>query len=121
MALMEALHGKTRIALVSNGVSRIQRSRLSRCPFTPLLDAVIISEEVGVRKPDPAMLHAAMDALGCTDIRQAVMIGDSLSADIAAAVRAGMDSVFYDRKGTGSDQATYVVRSLEEIAGIVLG
>ena len=121
MALMEALHGKTRIALVSNGVSRIQRSRLSRCPFTPLLDAVIISEEVGVRKPDPAMLHAAMDALGCTDIRPAVMIGDSLSADIAAAVRAGMDSVFYDRKGTGSDQATYVVRSLEEIAGIVLG
>lgn len=121
MALMEALHGKVRIALVSNGVSRIQRSRLSRCPFTPLLDAVIISEEIGVRKPDPAMLRAAMDALGCTDVREAVMIGDSLSADIAAAVRAGMDSVFYDRKGTGSDQATHVVHSLEEIAGIVLG
>ena len=121
MALMEALHGKVKIALVSNGVSRIQRGRLSRCPFTPLLDAVIISEEVGVRKPDPAMLRVAMEALGCTDIRQAVMIGDSLTADIAAAVNAGMDSVFYDPKGVGSDKATYVVRALEEIPGIVLG
>lgn len=121
MALMEALHGKVKIALVSNGVSRIQRGRLSRCPFTPLLDAIIISEEAGVSKPDPALLFAGMEALGCTDIREAVMMGDSLSADIAAAVNAGMDSIFYDRKGVGSDKATHVIRELSEAVKIVLG
>ena len=121
MALMEALHGRVKIALVSNGVSRIQRGRLSRCPFTPLLDAVIISEEVGVSKPDPALLFVGMEALGCTDVREAVMMGDSLSADIAAAVNAGMDSIFYDRKGVGSDKATHVIRDLAEAVEIILG
>ena len=121
MALMEALHGKVKIALVSNGVSRIQRGRLSRCPFTPLLDAIIISEEAGVSKPDPALLFAGMEALGCTDIREAVMMGDSLSADIAAAVNAGMDSIFYDRKDVGSDKATHVIRELGDAIGIILG
>ena len=121
MALMEALHGKVRIALVSNGVSRIQRSRLSRCPFTPMLDAILISEELGVRKPDPAMIFAGLDALGCTNPAEAVMMGDSLTADIAAAVNAGVDSIFFDRKGIGSDQATHVIRDLAEAVKIVLG
>lgn len=121
MELMEALHGKVKIALVSNGVSFIQRGRLSRCPFTPMLDAVIISEEVGVSKPDPALLFAGMEALSCTDVREAVMMGDSLSADIAAAVNAGMDSIFYDRKGVGSDKATHVIRELGDAVGIILG
>lgn len=120
MELMEAVHGKVKIALVSNGVSSIQRGRLSRCAFTPLLDAVIISEEIGTQKPDPAMIFAAMEALGCTDPAQAVMMGDSLSADIAAAVNAGVDSIFYDRKGVGSEKATYVVRELGDAIPIIL-
>lgn len=53
LALLTSLRGRMRIALVTNGVSATQRGRLSRCPFTPLLDAVIISEEIGVSKPDP--------------------------------------------------------------------
>jgi len=121
MELLQTVHGKVKIALVSNGVSFIQRGRLSRCPFTPLLDAVLISEELGVRKPDPAMIFAALEALDCTDPAQAVMMGDSLSADIAAAVNAGIDSIFYDRKGTGADKATHVIRHLSEAAKIILG
>ena len=37
-AFMHAVHGKMKIALVSNGVSAIQRGRLSKCPLTPLFD-----------------------------------------------------------------------------------
>jgi YjjG family noncanonical pyrimidine nucleotidase len=106
---IHAVHGKMKIALVSNGVSAIQRSRLSRCPLTPLFDAIVISEEVGVSKPDPKMLHVAMEMLGCTDKSQAVMMGDSLSADIGAANNAGVDSIFFSLKGNASDKATYTV------------
>ena len=45
---IHAVHGKMKIALVSNGVSAIQRSRLAKCPLTPLFDAIVISEEAGV-------------------------------------------------------------------------
>lgn len=120
MELLEAVHGKMKIALVSNGVSAIQRGRLSRCPFTPLLDAVIISEEIGVSKPDPRMVEIALEQLGCTDKREAVLLGDSLSADIPAANAAGVDSIFLSLHGKESDSPTYTVHSLGEAKHLLL-
>ena len=117
---IHALHGKMKIALVSNGVSAIQRSRLALCPLTPYFDAIVISEEVSTAKPDPKLLYVAMDMLGCTDKSQAVMMGDSLSADIPAAVNADVDSIFFSLKGKKSDAATYTVFSHEEALAILL-
>lgn len=118
--LLEALHGRMKIALVSNGVSAIQRGRLSRCPFTPLLDAIIISEEIGISKPNPAIVTAALDALGCTNRTQAVFLGDSLTADIAAAKAAGIDCIWLNLHGKVSDAPTYEVRSLAEAEALLL-
>lgn len=111
---IQALHGKIKIALISNGVSSIQRSRLARCLLTPMFDVILISEEVGAAKPDPKMLEIALEQLGCTDKRRAVMMGDSLSADIPAAVNAGIDSIFFSLKGKTSPLPTYTVFSYEE-------
>jgi len=106
---VRAVHGRVKLALVSNGVSAIQRSRLAKCPLTPLFDAIVISEEAGVAKPDPRLLEIALEKLGCTDKSQAVMMGDSLSADIAAANNAGLDSIFFSLRGVPSDKATVTV------------
>ena len=114
-----ALHGKMKIALVSNGVSAIQRSRLAKCPLTPMFDAIVISEEVGAAKPDPKLIEVALDMLGCTDKSQAVMMGDSLSADIPAANNAGVDSIYFSLKGKTSDMATYTVFTHEEALAIL--
>lgn len=117
---VRALHGKIKMALVSNGVSAIQRSRLAKCPLTELFDAIVISEEAGVAKPDPRLLEIAMEQLGCTDKTQAVMMGDSLTADIAAANNASVDSIFFSLKGTVSDAATYTVFTHAEALGILM-
>ena len=116
---IRAVHGRMKIALVSNGVSAIQRGRLAKCPLTPLFDAIVISEEVGAAKPDPKLLYVAMDMLGCTDKAQAVMMGDSATADIPAAVNAGVDSIFFSLKGKISDAATYTVFTHEEALKIL--
>ena len=120
LELLQALHGRMKIALVSNGVSEIQRSRLSRCPFTPLLDAVVISAEVGVSKPDPRMVDIALAHLGCADKRQAVLLGDSLTADIAAARSAGIDSIWLNPAHRPGGGATYLVQSLDEALALLL-
>ena len=117
---VHAVHGKMKVALVSNGVSAIQRSRLAKCPLTPLFDAIVISEEAGVAKPDPRLLEIALEKLGCTDKAKAVMMGDSLSADIAAANNAGVDSIFFSLKGTKGDAATYTVYTHDEALTILL-
>lgn len=118
-AFIHAVHGRMKIALVSNGVSAIQRGRLAKCPLTPLFDAIVISEEVGAAKPDPKLLYVAMDMLGCTDKAQAVMMGDSATADIPAAVNAGVDSIFFSLKGKTCDAATYTVFTHEEALKIL--
>ena len=116
---IQAVHGRMKIALVSNGVSAIQRGRLAKCPLTPLFDAIVISEEVGAAKPDPKLLYVAMDMLGCTDKAQAVMMGDSATADIPAAVNASVDSIFFSLKGKTCDAATYTVFTHEEALKIL--
>ena len=118
---IHAVHGKMKIALVSNGVSAIQRSRLAKCPLTPLFDAIVISEEVGAAKPDPLLLEVALEQLGCTDKSQAVMMGDSASADIPAAINAGVDSIFFALKGKPCAQATYSVLTHAEALSILEG
>lgn len=118
---IRALHGRVKIALVSNGVSAIQRSRLAKCPLTPLFNAIVISEEAGVAKPDPRLLEIALEQLGCPDKSQAVMMGDSASADIAAAVNAGMDSIFFALKGQSCAAATHNVFTHAEALTILEG
>lgn len=118
---MEQVHGKMKIALVSNGVSSIQRDRLARCAYTPMLDAVIISEEVGASKPRPEIVDMALRALGCEDRTRAVLMGDSLTADIAAARAARLDSIWYAPGEQTSDAPTYTVRSFEEAKRLLLG
>lgn len=118
MAFLTAVHGQMKIALVSNGVGETQRSRLARCPFTPMLDAIIISGEVGVSKPDARIVTMALEALGCDNKAEAVLLGDSATADIAAANNAGIDSIHMTQKDF-SAQATYTARTLDEALRIL--
>lgn len=118
--LVQTLHGKMKLVLVSNGISRIQRSRLARCPITPCLDEIIISEEIGVSKPDPRMIDIALERAGCADRSRAVLLGDSGSADIAAACAAGVDSIYLDRFGKPCGKETYRVTSVEEAEELLL-
>lgn len=122
MQLLEQAHNAgMKIALVSNGISRIQRGRLSVCEFTGLLDAVVISEEIGAAKPDPKMITIAMEMLGCGNKADAVMLGDSLTADIKAAANAGVTSIWLNRKDdTVSSSADCTVHSLEEACRVLL-
>ena len=65
LELLEALHGQVSTGIVTNNVAAEQRQKIAACGFGPLLDAVIISEEAGVTKPDPRIFRMALDQLGC--------------------------------------------------------
>lgn len=120
MEFLQRVHGKMKIAFVSNGVGETQRGRLAICPFTPMMDAILISGEIGVSKPDPRVIDLALEALGCTDKRDAVFLGDSATADIAAANAAGIASIHLAMRSKPCDRATWVVHSLSEAADLLL-
>lgn len=109
------------IYVVTNGISVIQRSRIGGSLIAPYLRDIIISEEIGAAKPDPAMLFAALNREGVKP-EEAVLIGDSVTADIAAARNAGVDSILFTGGKAAPDGhgATWAVERLEDAVGLIL-
>lgn len=92
--LAELQRAGYRLAVLSNTHGgRWVQYWIARFGFRPCLDAVITSEEIGIRKPHPAAFRAALARLGLSDPAAAVMVGDSLAHDIAGAQAAGMRTV----------------------------
>ena len=95
--LLEALRGRVKIGVVTNGPSARQRGKLEFCGIRPgELDALAISGEVGAAKPDPAIFRHALAALD-TAPERVTMIGDSWENDVLGALGSGMSAVWLNR------------------------
>ena len=122
--LLDALVGQVRLAMVTNGLSEVQRSRIERLDLDPYFDAVIISSEVGVTKPRREIFDVAFAALGSPDPATAVMIGDSLSSDIRGGRDYGIATCWFNQHGAVAgpdDVVTHEIRALAEILDLVVG
>lgn len=94
-ALLEALRERgLRLALVSNTASPewLLEPILERQGLVARVDAVVLSSEVGKRKPHPAIFERALRELD-VDAAEALFVGDRLDADVAGASRVGMRTV----------------------------
>jgi putative hydrolase of the HAD superfamily len=107
--------GGARLAVVSNWDVSLH-DVLERTGLRPLVDAVVISAELGVAKPDPAIFRAALDRLGAV-ADGAVHIGDSLEHDVAGARAAGLEAVLVARNGAAAPAGVRTVASLAELLG----
>ena len=107
--------GGARLAVVSNWDVSLH-DVLERTGLRPLVDAVVISAELGVAKPDPAIFRAALGRLGAA-AEGAVHVGDSLEHDVAGARAAGLEAVMVARNGAAAPDGVRTVRSLAELVG----
>jgi putative hydrolase of the HAD superfamily len=107
--------GGARLAVVSNWDVSLH-DVLERTGLRPLVDAVVISAELGVAKPDPAIFRAALDRLGAA-ADGAVHVGDSLEHDVAGARAAGLEAVLVARNGAAAPDGVRTVASLAELVG----
>jgi HAD superfamily hydrolase (TIGR01509 family) len=85
-----------RLALLTNGDGAQQRAKLARFDLLADLDAVLVSEEIGVAKSDPVAFLRVCERLG-VEPSQAVSVGDWLEGDAVAAQRAGLTGIWLDR------------------------
>ncbi len=120
--LVETLGQTAVVAIITNGIPVIQRGRMARSGIAHLIDGFFISGELGASKPDPAYFDAVCAALGVEDRSKVLVVGDSLTSDIAGARNAGIPCCLYDPKGKHSpEDADFYVQSYEELIGLVCG
>jgi len=85
-------HGK-KLGVITNGRTVRQLQKLECLGLEPYLDAVLISETEGVRKPDPTIFKMAVERCG-VDPRESVFVGDHPDVDVAGSRAAGLISIW---------------------------
>jgi putative hydrolase of the HAD superfamily len=87
-----------RIGLITNGPADVQRAKIERLGLAPLVDFALVSGEVGIEKPDPAIFQEALRR-GAASAEETVFVGDSPDHDVAGARAAGIRAVWMNRTG----------------------
>ena len=81
--------------IITNGFKEVQFIKLENCGLRAFFDVIVCSEFVGKNKPELAIFKYALNQANAKAER-AVMIGDDYHVDIAGALRAGMQAIWFD-------------------------
>ena len=84
------------LALVTNGLSEVQRARIDRLGLGRYFGVIAISSELGTAKPAPAIFEIALAGFGAPAKSSALMVGDSLTSDIQGGRNAGIATCWYN-------------------------
>jgi putative hydrolase of the HAD superfamily len=117
--LLEHLNPNYKLHIITNGFKEVQHIKLEHAEIKRFFDVVMISEEVGVAKPDPEIFINAMEKANAL-AHESVMIGDDLHVDVRGAIGAGMRAVHLDvRKECSKCDEFLLINSLEELKTIL--
>ncbi len=112
------------MAMITNGLSEVQRARIARLELGDYFEAIVISAEVGAAKPGGEIFGLAFAALGDPDPAGAVMVGDNLPSDIKGGVDYGIATCWYNPQGRIRSEdivPTHTVARLGDVVDVVVG
>ncbi|MBD3749892.1 MAG: noncanonical pyrimidine nucleotidase, YjjG family [Sphingobacteriales bacterium] len=113
------LKQKYSLHLISNGFKESTEFKVKNTNLTPYFDNVIISEVVGVNKPDQAIFKFALTKANAT-VDSSLMIGDSLEADVRGALNFGMDAIYFNPHfAEVPEDINWQINHLEELTKIL--
>lgn len=91
--------GKIKVYIISNGTARVQLPRIQKSGVDKMTDGYFISELIGYNKPDIRYFEKVCGEIPGFIPEQTLLLGDSLTADIAGGIAFGLDTCLYDRHG----------------------
>ncbi len=108
--VLRELQGTVRIGVCSNfSHAPTALALLEQAGLAPHIDEVVISEEVGIRKPRREIFEAVIERLGCKR-EETLHVGDNLRDDVEGAAGAGITPVWLTRRVREPDQALRTYR-----------
>lgn len=120
--LLDALAGKAKLGIITNGFTELQEIRLARMGLSDRFEHVVISEQVGVAKPDAGIFDYTMAKIGQPCKTKVLMVGDNLHSDVLGGLNYGFDTCWLNR----TEQAecadivpSYTVTCLSQLQAIL--
>ena len=117
---LKELKARGRVFLITNGTPAAQYGRLESLGLRGFFDGIFISDEIGYAKPDRRFFAYVLEK-SAVGKEECVVIGDSLSSDIAGAAGAGILSVWYNPSGKAAAgiKPDFIAKSYEEILSVL--
>jgi len=113
--VLDYLQKKYQLHIISNGFKETTLTKMEVSGLNPYFTQVIISEDVGVNKPNPAIFEHALTK-AAAEKQESIMIGDSLEADIRGAQAFGLKAIFFNPLNVEKPaDVTWQISNLEEL------
>lgn len=122
--MLQALYGKVKLAIVTNGFNALQQKRLENTETAHFFEFITVSENVGAAKPEPKIFEHAFGQMSDFDKKRVLMVGDTLSSDVQGGINVGIDTCWFNPHALPNEttiQPTYEIRSILELVKIASG
>ncbi len=120
LSLLEDLSERSfKMYLITNGLKDVQRSRLSESEITRYFTDIFISEEIGFAKPDQAIFNEVFKRMSYPDKRSVLIIGDSLTSDIAGGNNSGIDTCWFNPDKLNNNTKIFPTYELTNICDLI--
>ena len=118
--LLEYLRPKYNMYILSNGFKELQSHKMRTAGIDKYFDALILSEDIGVNKPNRELYEYALEKTG-SKLEESIMIGDMFETDIVGAANIGMKQIYFNpkKKESHTFAPTYMVTELLQIKDIL--
>jgi len=119
---LDNLRDRYMLSVITNGLKEVQRPRLNKLQMSHLFESIIVSDEIGVAKPDVKFFEHSYNSIANPPPKSEVLvIGDNLKSDILGGINFGVDTcwISHAKQNMSSIKPTYTVDNLLGLSSIL--
>lgn len=94
--LIDDLAKRYKLALLTNGISKVQHPRYENSEIYGYFKAFVVSGDIGINKPSAKIFDLTIEKCGIIDRNKVLMIGDSLTSDIKGGLNAKINTCWFN-------------------------
>jgi len=93
--VLQTIKKQVQVGIITNGSTQRQKAKITHTGLASYFDVILISEEVGLTKPDKRIFELALNQLHVQP-EEALFVGDDLEKDIAGCQQARMKGIWFN-------------------------
>ena len=118
VSVLEYLSSKYTLHIITNGFEHVQQRKLENSGIARFFKIVLTAEKIGFKKPHPIIFLSALKTAEVLP-EHAMMIGDSLEADIQGALKLGMQAIHFNSHMEAYHEECLIIDQLSDLTNLL--
>ena len=118
VSVLEYLSSKYILHIITNGFEHVQQRKIENSGIARFFKIVLTAEKIGFKKPHPTIFLSALRTAEVLP-EHAMMIGDSLEADIQGALKLGMQAIHFNSHMEAYHEECLIIDQLSDLTNLL--